>query len=53
MPMEKKFDLYRFSPIGLLPRVSLTWSYWLKVIEQMEQEPMELMEPIGLIKSKQ
>ena len=40
----RKLDLNRLSPSGLLPGVSLAWSCYLKVVEQIEQEPMELLE---------
>ena len=50
---ERKLDLNRLSPIDLLPGVSLAWSYCLKVVEQMEQEPMELMELTGVNKKNQ
>ena len=37
---RKLLDLNRLSPIGLLLGVSLTWSCYQKVVEQMEQQPM-------------
>ena len=45
----RKLALNRLSPFGLLPGVNLTWSYYLKVMEQIEQEPMELA---GIIRNK-
>ena len=50
---EKKLDLNRFSPISLLLGASFTWSCCLKVVEQMEQEAMELMELTGIVRNKQ
>ena len=47
------YNLNRLSPIGQLPRVSLTWSYCLKVMEYMEEELIKLMELTSVIENKQ
>ena len=50
---RRKLDLNRLSLTGLLLGVNLAWSCYLKVIEQIEKEPMELMELTGVIINKQ